>query len=191
MNKLFDIKEDKKEKVTETVEGYQVDEVISALQKEIRRGNEFQAAYWCVELMESKLDFYMWRRLKVIAAEDVENPMAVSMVCQNEWAFYKIGKDSDQGRLIAIKTIVNLCREPKDRTADDMYNVILEKRKSGDVVNIPDYAVDCHTKRGRKSGRGLGHFWHVGSNLENESPNYNKKYLEYFRKRYPHEEEVE
>lgn len=33
-----------------TPNGYYLDEVISALQKEIRRGKEYEAVYWAVEL---------------------------------------------------------------------------------------------------------------------------------------------
>ena len=35
---------------TQTPKGYDLHEVISALQKEIRRGNEYEAVYWATEL---------------------------------------------------------------------------------------------------------------------------------------------
>ena len=34
---------------------YQYDEVVSALQKEIRRGNEFNAFFWGLELCEREI----------------------------------------------------------------------------------------------------------------------------------------
>jgi len=52
-----------------TVNGYAMDEVVSALQKEIRRGNEENATFWACELLDSGAGETLWRRLKVIAAE--------------------------------------------------------------------------------------------------------------------------
>ena len=53
-----------------TPKGYYLDEVISALQKEVRRGKEYEAVFWAVEL-ESFNPKALWNRLKVIASEDV------------------------------------------------------------------------------------------------------------------------
>ena len=48
-----------------TQNGYPLDEIISALQKDIRRGNEEQALYWCLEMVP-RFEAYLWRRLIVI-----------------------------------------------------------------------------------------------------------------------------
>jgi len=53
-----------------TLGGYTLGEVISALQKEIRRGNESAAMYWAIEI-ESVERKYLWNRLKVIVSEDI------------------------------------------------------------------------------------------------------------------------
>jgi replication-associated recombination protein RarA len=53
-----------------TRKGYYLDEVTSALQKEIRRCKEYEAVYWALEL-ESFNYKALWNRLKVIASEDV------------------------------------------------------------------------------------------------------------------------
>ncbi len=50
--------------------GYEPDELMSALQKEIRRCNEYQAIFWAVEL-ESLNALALWNRLRVIASEDI------------------------------------------------------------------------------------------------------------------------
>jgi replication-associated recombination protein RarA len=53
---------------------YDAFEVVSALQKCIRRGLEEDALYWAYELAESpNTNYYswLWARLKVIACQDV------------------------------------------------------------------------------------------------------------------------
>jgi len=186
IKKVMEERGEIKIKVDKTINGYNIDEVVSALQKEIRRGNEENAVYWGLELLETEgLDWRLWRRLKVIAAEDCAGLPLLSAVGQAEYIFYKIGKNSGDGKLIAAKVIIELCRAKKDRTADDMLCWWIEQRKKMKKLKMPDYAVDEHTKRGRMLGKGEREFWHEGCKLENEDESYNKKYLEYFKKRYP------
>ena len=56
-----------------TFNGLQADHVISALQKEIRRGNTENAALLAYEMMITSpaLEDYLWQRLKVISVEDI------------------------------------------------------------------------------------------------------------------------
>ena len=169
-----------------TANGYAMDEVVSALQKEIRRGNEENAAFWACELLDSGVEWRLWRRLKVIAAEDVGcgDPCAVANVSAMEESFYKLGPKGDDARLFPVLATIYLARCRKDRTADDILCYLEEKRKEGMKLEIPGYAVDCHTERGRAAGQGEREFWLEGSRLENESPGYAKKYRDYFRKKY-------
>jgi replication-associated recombination protein RarA len=53
-----------------TQDDYPLGVVISALRKEIRRGNEEMAMYWCYELIPT-FEKYLWRRLVVIVNEDI------------------------------------------------------------------------------------------------------------------------
>lgn len=169
-----------------TVNGYAMDEVVSALQKEIRRGNEENAAFWACELLDSGVEWRVWRRLKVIAAEDVGcgDPAAVANVAAMEESFYKLGLKGDDARLFPVLATIYLARCKKDRTADDMTCYLQERRKDGMRLEIPAYAVDCHTMKGRQMGKGEKEFWSIGSVLTNESPSYNKVYLEYFKKKF-------
>jgi len=59
--------------------GYVLGEVVSALQKSIRRGDEEGALYWSLELSESSFGQYLWRRLLIIASEDIglADPLAL------------------------------------------------------------------------------------------------------------------
>ena len=56
-----------------TFHGFQADHVISALQKEIRRGNTENAALLAYEMILTSpaLEDYLWHRLKVISVEDI------------------------------------------------------------------------------------------------------------------------
>ena len=54
-----------------TVRGYLLGEVVSVLQKSIRRGDERLAMYFGVEMVASEFGAYAWRRLLTISAEDV------------------------------------------------------------------------------------------------------------------------
>ena len=61
-----------------TKNGYNLDEVVSALQKSIRRGMEEESLYWANELAVSGYGQYLWRRLGVTVSEDIglAEPMA-------------------------------------------------------------------------------------------------------------------
>ena len=57
-------------KVT-TVNGHLLPEVVSALQKCIRRGQVDDALYWAVDMYLTGYDEYCWKRLRIMASEDV------------------------------------------------------------------------------------------------------------------------
>ena len=56
---------------TITPGGYLMGEVASAMQKEIRRGHEREALFWATELDLAGYGDYVWKRLRIIASEDV------------------------------------------------------------------------------------------------------------------------
>ena len=51
--------------------GYRCDECASALQKTIRRGEERDALHFATELALAGYGGYVWKRLRIIASEDV------------------------------------------------------------------------------------------------------------------------
>ena len=55
----------------QTVHGYPMDEVRSALQKTVRRGLRDEAIWWAIEMNESGYGAYCWRTLMVITTEDI------------------------------------------------------------------------------------------------------------------------
>lgn len=147
-----------------TVGGYPLDEVTSALQKCIRRGLEEEAMYWALEMAHSGFGQYLWRRLMVIATEDVgvADPQCLAVVVAG-WSITKETTKSFSSPP-GMKTeplgmvVLYMCRAPKCREGDDFQWYVSERRKRGWRIPIPDVALDEHTDRGRKLGRGQA-FW--------------------------------
>lgn len=157
-------------KELKTHNGYLLGEVISALQKEIRRGHEAEAMYWALELVP-QYEYYFWRRLIVIANEDIgiANPHVLTIIpalAQSYNTLREAGRGDDT-RLLIANAILLMCRSPKCRLADHFQCVIDSQRKSGELrLEIPDYALDKHTARGRAQGRGFEHWIANGTTLE-------------------------
>jgi replication-associated recombination protein RarA len=159
-----------------------MDEVASALQKCIRRGLEEEALYWALEL-ESEYMLYVWKRLAVTAAEDIgmANPMA-SVLVNSLWQSYEMIRKNSATKSVDENVlafaVLYLCRSPKNREVDDFKNVVYEERKDQQRLNgepqnpvtreIPDFALDMHTDRGRSMKRGLTHWWEEGIEIANE-----------------------
>ena len=61
-----------------------------------------------------------------------------------------------------------LARAPKCRVADDLMITLIDSVERGERLEMPDYAVDKHTFRGRRMGRGVKHFVEEGSRIANE-----------------------
>ena len=114
------------ENIPRTKRGYDFNEVLSALQKEIRRGKEYDALFWAVEL-EGFNPTALWNRLKIIASEDVgiahsSMPLLIDIL---EKQYFKAVKDKDDSsRLFLANAIIALAKSPKSRMADDLVNVV-------------------------------------------------------------------
>ena len=54
----------KNEYPDKTISGYPVDEVVSTLQKEIRRADMEKAAWWAFELLESGIEWRLWGMIR-------------------------------------------------------------------------------------------------------------------------------
>jgi replication-associated recombination protein RarA len=159
-----------------TQNGYDLGEVISALQKEIRRGNEKEAMHWALEMIPH-FEFYLWRRLIVIANEDIgiANLEALLMVSiwREQFFEFRQRKRNGTARLILANTILTLCRSAKSRISDHFQRVVVEEWQSGGKRPIPDHALDKHTRRGRNMGRTSADFWlEEGCKLEPEADIY-------------------
>ena len=158
--------------IVQTARGYNLDELFSALQKNIRRGKEYEAMFWAAEL-ESFNDVALWNRLSVIASEDIgpASPIMTLLIETLEKQYYDARKrGSDAYRLFLTNAVVNLARSQKSRVTDDLLNIVYGKIQHEDMrLPIPDYAYDKHTSKGSRMGRGFEFFFSEGAKLENET----------------------
>lgn len=141
--------------------GYDLFECISALQKDIRRGNEKEAMYWAMELIP-KYEGYLWRRLVVIVNEDIGlgKPELLAIIPALRDQFFEFRSRNKDGtcRLILANSILLMSRAPKSRLADEFQRVSSQAFIQGEKLPIPDYALDNHTRAGKRLGRGVD-FW--------------------------------
>jgi replication-associated recombination protein RarA len=156
-----------------TKHGYDHFELLSALQKCIRRGMEYEAVHFAVELEEFNPTM-LWNRLKVIAAEDVGPanplmPVLVDVMLKN-YLSEKSKLGENNASLYLADAVVCLCFSQKSRIADDLLNVVITERdKEGKYLPIPEFALDKHTARGKALGKGIDDFFSEGNKLENEA----------------------
>ena len=152
---------------------YQFDEVTSALQKMIRRNQEYEACYWAMILHKSGYYKYVWKRLAVIASEDIglANPMA-PVVVQALRGNYDMAVDSKSrqwgdGELFLCHAIMYLCRSVKTRETDSLMCLLTGEFEKGLRLEIPEIALDPHTAVGKaKHGR-----WDTGTKEEKQKRN--------------------
>jgi replication-associated recombination protein RarA len=172
MGKFINVKPVKPPEMPQTSRGYDIYELASALQKDVRRGNEYQAMFWAAEL-ESFNSKMLWNRLQVIASEDigVANPFAPLLIDVLERKYDDAKKrNNDSCRLFLVHAVLFLARSHKSRIVDDFLNVVYGQIQHEDKkLAIPDYALDMHTLAGKKRGRGLEHFFSEGNKLGNEA----------------------
>ncbi len=146
-----------------TFNGFQADHVISALQKEIRRGNTENAALLAYEMIITSpaLEDYLWQRLKVISVEDIcmGEPMAPVLIQSLYEMTAACDRSVGERKLYAVHAVRYLCMCKKDRSSDEMINWISHAGELGKALPvIPEYALDMHTAEGQKKGRGTTAF---------------------------------
>lgn len=156
-----------------TKHGYDHYELLSALQKCIRRGMEYEAVHFAVELEEFNPTM-LWNRLRVIACEDVgpANPMMPILidVLQKNYLAEKSKLSESSYKLFLVNAVVCLCFSQKSRITDDLLNVVYTERDAETkLLPIPEFALDKHTARGKAFGKGIDDFFTEGNKLENEA----------------------
>jgi replication-associated recombination protein RarA len=164
-----------------TAHGLAADQVISALQKEIRRANAENAALLAYEMVLTSpaLEDYLWQRLTVISVEDIGfgDPSAAVLVDVLRRMSERFERSSGERALFALHAVRYLCRCSKDRSSDEMLNWIIHAVEHDRLrPTIPDYALDQHTAAGRAMGRGARHFHEHGAKLAPELPDRDTTY---------------
>lgn len=163
-----------------TRHGLAADEVISALQKTIRRGDAESAVRFGYEMYVTSqaLEDYMWLRLAVISVEDVGPavPMLPALIAALDAQRRQMPYGSGDRMLFAIHAIRTLCGSAKTRSNDQLLNLVMREFARGEIPEIPDVALDMHTARGQRMGRGLRHFLTEASRVQpswtGEEPDY-------------------
>jgi len=153
--------------------GYLNSEVSSAMQKCIRRGLEEEALFWATELDLGGYGAYVWKRLRIIASEDVglaDPSVCVQLrVLYDNWNEQRKKKDhSFAERLFLVHEVLLCVRAKKSRIVDTALITIYEAQRP--KRDIPDFALDMHTTKGRKLKRGVDHFFEEGAVIENAEP---------------------
>ncbi len=145
-----------------TARGYQVHEVISALQKSIRRSDIEHAVYWAVELHQSGHAGWCWNRLKVIAVEDVCPTEGVSPEIATLEGWGRGSRDGGGGMEL-VSAVIRLASARKSRAA--CWGLIRAGSDHHERLGIPDEALDRHTRRGLQMGRRHDHFFDEAQKL--------------------------
>ncbi len=164
-----------------THHGFPADQVISAIQKEIRRGNTENAVLLAHEMVMTspELEEYLWHRLMVISVEDIgfgqpDAPILINSLYQMLRTFNEGAPDRE---LFAVHAVRYLSSCRKDRSSDEMTLwAKLASERGGALPVIPDYALDMHTADGKKMGRGLPHFLKIGAQVNPELPERDRTY---------------
>jgi len=159
--------EQKREFQVLTRKDYDFYECSSAFQKCIRRGKEADVIFFGTELAGSGYSKYVWKRMLIIASEDIG--LANNDACVQVQALYQnwvviSDKSMEEGMIPMIHAMMILTRSKKNRAVDDAKIFAL---KSGYKRDIPDFAIDVHTRRGKQMGRNHKFFIEEGSKVEN------------------------
>lgn len=166
---------------TTTEHGFAADEVISALQKSIRRGLVDNALLlgWEMYVTSGEMEQMLWSRLGVISVEDVglgnaNAPILVNTLFEMHLRYPRPEHDRF---LFAAHAIRVMASGPKDRTTDDMVNWAKHVIGQGErLPEIPDVALDMHTRRGKEMGRDYRWFMDEASKVAPEIPDKDQTY---------------
>lgn len=156
-----------------TLHGFDQDEVVSALQKAIRRSEEREAMCAALELAISgkATTTRLLNRLVTILHEDldvVSHPAVLSAVeaTLRQFVAWRDDATKEDAAWMLLGTVIRLmCRCPKSREGDHFASVCIRDLLDGRWSGPPDHALDKHTSRGRQLGRGMEHFLTVGAVL--------------------------
>jgi replication-associated recombination protein RarA len=165
----------------QTVHGFAADELISALQKSIRRGLVENAILVAYELFASGAEFedQVWRRLEIISVEDVGmgRPDAPVHVRTLDEFRRRAARESPDRLIYLVHAVRLLALSPKDRTSDEMATWVRRAVADGSAQpEVFDDALDMHTRRGQAMGRDFLHWFTRGASVVNEVTNRDTTY---------------
>ena len=155
-----------------TNKGYSLFDCASAFQKSVRRGLEKEAMYWTVEIFNSNYGEYLWKRIRIIASEDIG--LAEPNIAANIHALYQNYKEQKKKkddkhqpeRLFLTHAVLMICRAKKSRVIDNTL-IYFWNTHDNEKRRVPNFAYDKHTHKGRAMKRSWKHFFEEGTQLNN------------------------
>lgn len=153
-----------------TKNGHSMYDMVSLLQKAVRRGDAEVAGYAANEL-RGRYNAYLWRRLLAISAEDCYGIMTqeIEALREADDVYNQKRKGYEREPLFISKAITLLLYARKNRDADYFScNMMQSERvKNYDeylhiedckFTGMPSYAYDCHTLEGKRRGKTVEDF---------------------------------
>lgn len=153
-----------------TKNGHSMYDMVSLLQKAIRRGDAEVAGYAANEL-RGRYNAYLWRRLLAISAEDCYGIMTkeIEALREADDVYNQKRKGYEREPLFISKAITLLLYARKNRDADYFSCNLMqsERVKNYDeylhiedckFAGMPDYTYDCHTREGKRRGKTVADF---------------------------------
>jgi replication-associated recombination protein RarA len=150
----------------QTVNGYAVDEVRSVFQKSVRRGKVEEAILAAFELYMTgpETEELLWRRIEIIATEDVGLGLVALPAILEAMNTQRLRLPHNFDRWIYSAHAVRLiATAKKDRTSMELAAWAQSVVESGErKLEVLDFHVDNHTRRGVEMGRGVEFWWNNG-----------------------------
>jgi replication-associated recombination protein RarA len=155
----------------------------SMLQKSIRRGEAERAMYAAYKLSTKKTGWILWKRLNVIAVEDVLDANVITAVSELGRQAIRHKYDTWDGKRCAVGAALIMAQAKKDRRADEFLELLdwIEKLGAKDkdlaeklqtLTKIENYVLDMHTYEGKRRGRGNLFWYEVSSETVNKKAEY-------------------
>jgi hypothetical protein len=125
---------------------YLFDEVVSSLQKSIRRGLNDQAIFWAGELYNSGHEYFLFKKLFTIAIEDIG--LAVPDLLLYIYTLYKNWMDTDgSDPTLCLKVVKLLVNAKKSRLIADLLIYLTSLRKPPELKLCLNQNFDKFSKK--------------------------------------------
>ena len=137
---------------------------------------------WEMYLTSPEMEEMLWSRLGVISVEDVGlgNPTAPVLIETLFQMHKRYPRPQHDRFLFAAHAIRVMAASQKDRTTDDMVNWAKHAVALGETLpQIPDFALDMHTRRGQEMGRDYRCFIDEASKVSPQIENRDETYRQW------------